>query len=144
MAKVLNYKKNSNTLYVLKGVLLNLRIITKRSVILVFCSHSLVKFMDLDPHWGFRLDPDPQKRLRIRNTAFNLNFPYLSPFLLFLLICPRFLVSFFIFLRGSGGIFYHKYLLIEFLLHFIYFYWIWSTNSNLFLHNLNLFISFAS
>jgi hypothetical protein len=39
--------------------------ITVRSLILVFCSLLLAKFMDPDPHWDFSLDPDPQKKTNV-------------------------------------------------------------------------------
>jgi hypothetical protein len=50
-----------------------LRIITERSLIMVFWSPLLTKSLNPDPDWDFCLDPNPEKkkkkkRMRIRNT----------------------------------------------------------------------------
>jgi hypothetical protein len=48
------------------------RVITEKSLIVVFYLPLLADFMDtdLDPYRDFCLDPIPKKRMRVRNTDF--------------------------------------------------------------------------
>jgi hypothetical protein len=54
-----------------KGFLFYLRINSWKILMLVFGSLLLTKFTDLDQHWSFCRDPDPQKMTADPNTAWS-------------------------------------------------------------------------